>query len=460
MVKFLSHNIKLAMLLLAITCIARADLLESKTLAFLSPVSITDTIPDIKVKIFPHSNNFIPHKEDSIKSRVQITSSKPFFVYELNSVKESQESIISTSKRIVINAYKLKTPLLIKGQAPLKLHRSEVLSSYSYNGQLLVYPMKTSRNSRYLMVVNKINIEEYLRGVVPSEVIPTWNIEALKSQTVAARTYAIFHMLYARKIAKNPYFDVDDSITYQAYTGASNLHPSTDQAIKETRGEIITFNNKVIQAYYHADAGGSTDSAIDVWHKSIPYCISKQEPFKPQYHWKKQVSSYELTQKLRSKSIILQTQKVKDILIAKRTKNKRVLRLKLVLNDLTQQYISIGTLKSIINLDSSRFTITKSPDSNATFTFNGKGFGHGIGLSQFGAQKLGSVFKWNYQKILHHYYTSIHICSLHQKDQIEKCYINDISNFNDVDIDYSSFSSKKSSLEANTNLDKKAKGSI
>ena len=448
-----SNKIRLAVLMLFIVMFARTDFLQSKTLFTLAPKTLSDTIPDIKVKIFPHSTGFIPHREDTVKSRLKITSKTPFMVYELDSFKESQEAILAKTNSIKLNAYKLKTPVILKGTSPLTIHRSGELTSYSYNGQIIVYPIKVNSLKKYLLVVNKINIEEYLKGVIPSEIIPTWDKEALKTQTVAARTYAMFHMLYARKFSKNKYFDVDDSITYQVYTGISNEHTNTNQAIEETRGEILTFDNKVIQAYYHADAGGSTDSAIDVWHKSIPYCLSKKEPFKSSYKWEKVLTAWELTQKLQDSSILSSNEKVKNIVISTKTKTGRVLGVKIITSSNQTIKIGVGALKKAVSLDSSMFKILKQGKypkySSLKFKFSGSGFGHGIGMSQMGAQKLSSHLKWNYKKILHHYYTNINICSLYQKDNINKCHINDISDFNDVDIDFSS--SKKTPLEASIN---------
>lgn len=456
--RVLSNKFRLMILLLVcVLILARTDLLQSKALFTLAPSSLSDTIPDIKVKIFPHSNGFIPHMEDSVKSRLKITSDIPFMVYETNSFKESQEVILAKTNSISLNAYKLKTPIILKGPAPFTLHRSSNLNSYTYRGQIIVYPIKVDSLRKYLLVVNKINVEEYLKGVVPSEIIPTWNPQALKTQTVAARTYAMFHMLYARKFSKNKYFDVDDSITYQVYTGISNEHPNTNQAIEETKGEILTFDNKVIQAYYHADAGGATDSAIDIWHKSIPYCISKKEPLSSSYKWEKEITAQELTKKLQDASLLLPSQKVKNIIVSSKTKTGRVLGLKIITSKNQSISLGVGSLKRIISLDSSKFKIFKTatgsknlkPSSMISFKFRGSGFGHGIGMSQMGAQKLSSQLKWNYKKILHHYYTNINICSLHQKEDINKCRINDISDFNDVDIDFASTSTtKKQPLEA------------
>ena len=113
MSKYSSNKIRLIILLLFVAMFARTEFLQSKTLFTLAPRSISDTIPDIKVKVFPHSTGFIPHMEDPVKSRIKITSKTPFMVYELNSFKESQESILAKTNSIKLNAYKLKTPVII-----------------------------------------------------------------------------------------------------------------------------------------------------------------------------------------------------------------------------------------------------------------------------------------------------------------------------------------------------------
>ena len=119
------------------------------------------------------------------------------------------------------------------------------------------------------------SINEYLKGVVPSEMPHFWPAEALKAQTVAARTYATFHILHGG----GGIYDVDDTVQYQAYTGNTDHRPQTDAAVDATSSIVMVYNDKIIQAYFSADAGGYTEAASEVWPVTAPYCVSKPEVY-------------------------------------------------------------------------------------------------------------------------------------------------------------------------------------
>ena len=106
-----------------------------------------------------------------------------------------------------------------------------------------------------------MDIEEYLRGVVPSEVYPSWHAEALKAQAVAARTYGIYHGAGKRTI--------DDTTAYQSYH-TSKIDSRTDAAIAATSGEVLTYNSKIIDAVFSESNGGTCVSAAQQWGSSIP----------------------------------------------------------------------------------------------------------------------------------------------------------------------------------------------
>lgn len=123
----------------------------------------------------------------------------------------------------------------------------------------------------YIRPVNQLLLEDYLKGVVPFEVFPEWDIEALKAQTLAARTYTLLH-----KDA-----ELDDTIHYQVY-GGYNQFTKTKKAVNETKGEIITFKNKPISTFYSASNGGITESNKNVWGGApTPYFPVKRDPYDP-----------------------------------------------------------------------------------------------------------------------------------------------------------------------------------
>jgi len=134
-----------------------------------------------------------------------------------------------------------------------------------YRGDIVIYNIQGA-----LTVVNSLPLEEYLLGVVPSEMPSKWNIEAHKAQAIAARSYALANL---NKHGSKGY-DLKDTPHDQAYGGASSETPQTTRAVLSTRGEVLTYDNKIIPAYYHASAGGKTLEAGQVWNHDLPYIQS------------------------------------------------------------------------------------------------------------------------------------------------------------------------------------------
>ena len=134
-----------------------------------------------------------------------------------------------------------------------------------YRGDIIIYNIEGT-----LTVVNSLPLEEYLLGVVPSEMPSKWNIEAHKAQAIAARSYALANL--NKRGSKG--YDLKDTPLDQAYGGASSETPQTTRAVLSTRGEVLTYDSKIIPAYYHASAGGKTLSAGEVWNHDLPYIQS------------------------------------------------------------------------------------------------------------------------------------------------------------------------------------------
>jgi len=131
------------------------------------------------------------------------------------------------------------------------------------------------RRTRANNEIVTLDIEEYLRGVVPAEVFPSWGMEALKAQAVAARSFAMQRMERNR----NNDFDVDDTTQFQAYI-PDRIHPRTDEAIRETAGIIATFNGRIAETLYSASNGGETVSAQARWGGAgKPYLIAQQDHY-------------------------------------------------------------------------------------------------------------------------------------------------------------------------------------
>ena len=121
-----------------------------------------------------------------------------------------------------------------------------------------------------LTVMNDLPLEEYIRGVVPSEMPSGWDIEAHKAQAIAARSYALANMGKRGKYG----YDLKDTPEDQAYGGASAETVQTNKAVEETKGIVLIYQGKIVPAYYSASAGGKTRSAGQVWTQDLPFLKS------------------------------------------------------------------------------------------------------------------------------------------------------------------------------------------
>ncbi len=134
-----------------------------------------------------------------------------------------------------------------------------------YRGHLVIQ----NRNNK-LTVINDVNLEDYIRGVVPAEMPSGWELEALKAQAIAARSYALANLGKRASLG----FDLKDTPEDQAYGGASAETVRTNTAVEQTEKLVLTYNYKVVSAYYSASAGGQSISAKDVWGADVPYIRS------------------------------------------------------------------------------------------------------------------------------------------------------------------------------------------
>lgn len=130
--------------------------------------------------------------------------------------------------------------------------------------------IKIQNKGGTLTAINDVPLEDYIRGVVPSEMPSSWNMEALKAQAIAARSYAMSNL--GKHGSQG--FDLIDTPADQAYGGASAEHYSSNEAVNDTKGIVITYGMKIICAYYSASAGGQSVSADDAWGSNLPYIRS------------------------------------------------------------------------------------------------------------------------------------------------------------------------------------------
>lgn len=244
--------------------------------------------------------------------------------------------------------------------------------------------------------IKKIPFEEYISQVVYAEMPSNFEKEALKAQAVAARSYTYTKL----KQKSHDYTDLcNDEGHCQAWkiNDDSAGYKKVVDAVKETIGRIAVYNNEVINAVYHASSGGFTESAINVWSEEKDYLISVKSPNEEKimdnYNTEVIIDKTEFLNKLN-------LSKLKNIKILSKTEGDRVKEISI--ND---EIYTGNEIRKIFNLRSSNFEIESK---NNQIKFMVKGYGHGVGLSQWGAQVMALDGK-TYEEIIKHYYTGVEI---------------------------------------------------
>lgn len=256
-------------------------------------------------------------------------------------------------------------------------------------------------------IVEEIPLEEYVIGVVSSEVPALFEFESLKAMSVAARTYAL-----KRRNLQNEDYDVVDTVDNQVYKDISQLKEKWEdkfdeyynrisKAVKETQNEYMTYEGEIIDALYFSTSTGFTENSEEVFKEYKPYLRSVESPFDsdvPSQFGQTKISKQEFLDKLG-----LKNQDIIKIDIIEKTSHDRVKKIRINEKEFTGDEIrNIFSLKSTyfkIDINSSEVTITT------------KGYGHGVGMSQYGTNGMAKQ-GYTYDQILKYYYTGIEISKL------------------------------------------------
>jgi stage II sporulation protein D len=259
-------------------------------------------------------------------------------------------------------------------------------------------------DTRHLIVVNEINLESYVAGLVNAEMPHDWPIEALKAQAVVARTYA----LWQKGKHLDQYFDMDNGVMDQVYAGADSEDNKGWEAVNATRGQIISYHGRPILAMYHSICGGETENSEDAIGYKYPYLRAVKCNFcriAPHFNWKYTIRFKSLADRLIVKGYNLS--EVYGFEILKRSRTQRVMVARVVTNrgDID---LDGAALRSIIGYDKLRSTLFWINIKNNEIFFHGRGFGHGVGMCQWGAYGMAKK-EYNYQQIIHYYYQHVDI---------------------------------------------------
>ncbi len=356
------------------------------------------------------------------------------------------------SKFVQINGANSIVFIYESGQNDFFLRASTKTSSNVVVG----YNTKTYRGGigfkRYpdsvLTVINYISLDDYLYGVLPKEMSGSWPLEALKAQAIAARNFAVASM---GKHSEHG-FDICSTTDCQVYGGHSVEKPRSNQAVDESSGKLLKYNGKIVQAYYHSNSGGQTENIENIWTSSLPYIVGVHDPYSvgsPNTDWELSYTLKEIENILSKKGYSIGT--LKDVRIEEVSENGRVQKLVFIgsagkaelIKEKSRALFGYTTLKSmwfelgnkpmvtvvsrssysrtdlstanyvtangIESSNNNSFVVTDGQNtdklsfSSDKVVFRGHGFGHGLGMSQWGA-KVMAESGFDYEQILTHYY--------------------------------------------------------
>jgi len=333
------------------------------------------------------------------------------------------------------------------------------MGSRAYRGR-----MEIGRyNKNKLTAVNIIPLEEYLYGVVPSEMPSTWHEEALKAQAVCARSYALIKAGYGGESNAKKGYKIVDTVSSQVYKGYLAESVKANRAVDATKGEMLCYNNKVVAAYFYSTSGGRTENAKDVWAADLTYLQSVPDFYEQdagRMVWQETLKLSQIQKALAGQGIPFD---VEDFQISGYTGTGRVHALNL-LGGNRSLTLQGTTIRTVLNLNSTKFKIVRqgdTPDEVSVLSadgmqtgrisnmyiasaegvskasagleqyivqsandlwnyprtapqqvdellFAGMGYGHGVGMSQYGANGMAEA-GYTYKEIIEYYFTGAYV---------------------------------------------------
>jgi stage II sporulation protein D len=327
------------------------------------------------------------------------------------------------------------------------IHPTAIVNDHHFRGYITIH---RTTGKPGLTAVNSLSVDEYLYGVLPREVSPTWPLEALKAQAVASRTFVLYH---CRNVGDDGYA-VNGTTDFQVYNGKDVEDYRTIRAVNDTTGLVIMYQGKLIDAFFHSNGGGYTENSENVWGTYYPYLrgVPDFDENSGHYKWVKEMPTKDLEAALAAagyhlgalQAVVLTPLAKQPMTLADRGVSGRVKTMWLIGS--TDAVQVTGTkIRQLLGLNSTLFEMTVLPavpeasehkivlptgvkgsilsdktnirylsgNLGEVIQINGWGWGHGIGLSQWGAKAMAENGPINdgtyFKEILKHYYTGVDI---------------------------------------------------
>lgn len=258
-------------------------------------------------------------------------------------------------------------------------------------------------------IIEDIGIEEYIKGVVAAEMPALFEEEALKAQAIAARTYALKRMEEDSNISEEDIGQAylsKEELKKQWGNNYNTYWNKISKAVNETKGLVMTYDDEMIDAVFHSTSAGYTESSENVWSKALPYLKavdSHQDENAPGFITRLDFKPKEVISKLQSiynDILFTNAPLIQQLQIVERSEAGYILQIQVGNKMLTGKQV-----REALNLKSSNFTINQKGED---IVFTTRGYGHGAGMSQYGANYMAQEGK-SYDEILKHYYQGIKI---------------------------------------------------
>lgn len=323
------------------------------------------------------------------KSNLKVVTSDEQVINNTNNkeinIKFDGKNINLNGKNFKLNNFPQNGAFLISSESPIYVDKIK----RNYGGAI-----SFRVNNKKLDIVNRVEMDEYLKGVLPKEMSPSFPMESLKAQALCSRSFAINNY---NKFIKNGY-NLDDTTRSQVYYGKDVEEKTTNKAVEETIGQVIKYDGKVAETIFCASSGGYTVASSEAWGgNSVPYLISKEDPYSV-HPWKYELKNSDLKK--------LNLTDVFSVSLDYNNSNR--------VNNLT-----FSTSKGDVKIKATDFrkkignTIIKSTLFDVNVIGNkvfvsGKGYGHGVGMSQYGAVEMAKKGS-NYKDIIGFYFPGTNI---------------------------------------------------
>ena len=270
------------------------------------------------------------------------------------------------------------------------------------NGRAYQGSFRVKKKNGGLLVVNEVDLERYLQGVVPAEMSPKWEMEALKTQAVISRTYA----LYQRQERAGRDFDLAGSVLGQVYNGESAGDRRADSAIEQTRGMVLTYQGELVLSFFHSTSAGPTEDASERWDIDRPYLKGVSCPLdrdSPHYHWERPIALQAVEEGLRKIGYPLET--IATLSPLQWSRAGRLLTVR-ILHSGGELILKAEELRKALGYQALPSTHFKIDSFGKELLFSGMGYGHGVGLCQWGA-KVMAERGLKFEEILRYYYPGV-----------------------------------------------------